>query len=406
MTADNIRSIARVEPSQASGLARWDAEQLEVIKTLICPGASDAELALFGQVCQRTGLDPFAKQIYGIMRTSRKKVGNDWVDVSSLSIQTSIDGLRLIADRSGKYQGQVGPQWCGEDGVWRDVWLSSDYPAAARVGVLKTGFTQPLWAVARWDSYVQTFTNRQTKQAEVSSMWARMPDVMIAKVAEALALRRAFPAELSGLYGSDEMGQADNPPLASIAPPEPESAPCDGQHFNARWHAIVKGTRFADDDTRHKFIAWYTGGRYESLGAFLGEATHDEAVGLIDAISTRIKAEAKKAARQAHQSPPVVEGEVVRDESSAPASDLTDEELDERLASSSRSRPPIIDPLKPTRTALVATLRQAVKRGNDAGGSFEVPANLADLSDEAIQEMIESIERILTAAATALGASA
>jgi hypothetical protein len=129
--------------------------------------------------------------------------------VKKLSIQTSIDGFRLIAERTGKYAGQLGPQWCGADGVWCDVWLEEDFPSAARIGILRSDWREPMWAVARWESYVQKFTNRETRSEFVSDMWKRMPDVMIAKCAESLGLRRAFPAELSGLYTADEMAQAD-----------------------------------------------------------------------------------------------------------------------------------------------------------------------------------------------------
>ena len=204
----NGTAMAVRDETRALAVGGWDRSQIEVIKTLICPGASDPELQLFGQVCQRTGLDPFARQIYGIMRTQRQQVNGKWQAVEKLSIQTSIDGFRLIAERSGKYAGQLGPLWCGPDGMWQDVWLSSDYPAAAKVGVLKEGFREPLWATARWDSYVQTY-NKDGQQV-VGNMWAKMPDVMLAKVAESLALRRAFPAELSGLYTGEEMAQADN----------------------------------------------------------------------------------------------------------------------------------------------------------------------------------------------------
>ncbi len=202
------QEIAVIERPEAGALAIWNREQVDVIKTLICPGASDAELNLFGQVCQKTGLDPFSRQIYGIMRSQRQQVNGEWKTVEKLSIQTSIDGFRLIAERSGKYGGQLGPQWCGEDGVWRDVWLSDDYPSAARVGVVRTDWQGPLWAVATWKSYVQSYKNKQGQEV-VGAMWARMPDVMLAKVAESLALRRAFPAELSGLYTAEEMAQAD-----------------------------------------------------------------------------------------------------------------------------------------------------------------------------------------------------
>jgi phage recombination protein Bet len=215
----NVTALTPRTTLQGGTLAMWDREQLDVIKTLICPGASDAELALFGQVCSKTGLDPFSRQIYGLMRSQRQQVNGEWKTVEKLSIQTSIDGFRLIAERSGKYGGQVGPQWCGQDGVWRDVWLDHEYPAAARVGVIRTDWREPLYAVARWDSFVQTYKDRQTRQDVVGTMWQRMPDVMLAKVAESLALRRAFPAELSGLYTSEEMQQAENSaPRAETGP--------------------------------------------------------------------------------------------------------------------------------------------------------------------------------------------
>lgn len=197
----NGRAMARVEQPAPGALARWDAEQTNVIKTLICPGASDAELGLFAQVCQQTGLSPFARQIYGLMRwdgRAKREV---------LSIQTSIDGFRLAAQRSGEYAGQVGPEWCGEDGVWRDVWLSTTPPSAARVGVLRTGWAQPTYGIASWTEYCQ-----RGKDGGPTPMWQRMPATMLAKCAESLALRKVFPAELSGLYSREEMAQADNQP--------------------------------------------------------------------------------------------------------------------------------------------------------------------------------------------------
>lgn len=187
-------ALAKVEKQelQTQNFSDYSGDQIATIKASIMPaGSTDTELQLFVMQCKRTGLDPFSRQIYAT------KIGG------KLSVQATIDGFRLIAERSQKYQGQTIPLFLKEDGVtWTEVWLEKGFPKACKVGVRKAGFTEPLYAIAKWDSYVQQTANG------VGFMWKKMPEVMLAKVAEALALRKAFPNDLSGIYSQEEMEQA------------------------------------------------------------------------------------------------------------------------------------------------------------------------------------------------------
>jgi len=177
-------------------------DQVKLIKSQIAPKATADELKLFMYQAQRTGLDPLTRQIYCIHRNQRNHDGSY---SAKMTIQTSIDGFRVIAERSGDYAGQSEPEFiyegdklkCCKIAVFR---FRGDNRYQASVGV------------AYWAEYSQN-----------SGLWTKMPHTMLSKVAEALALRKAYPQDLSGLYTADEMSQAD---VVEIKPdPKPKAEP-------------------------------------------------------------------------------------------------------------------------------------------------------------------------------------
>ena len=210
-------------------LHSWTQEREDLLKRTICKGATPDEFALFLGQCKRTGLDPFAKQVHAVKRYDSK------LKMEVMSIQTGIDGFRLIAQRTGDYEGQTKPEWCGTDGTWQDVWLAEKPPVAARVGVYRKNFRDALYAVALWTEYAQYF--QDNGQQRLTRFWQKMGALMLSKCAEALALRKAYPQELSGLYTTDEMAQADN--LRSAEHPAPQRA-SDPAHTTAATDADVR----------------------------------------------------------------------------------------------------------------------------------------------------------------------
>ena len=202
----------------------FQPRELNLIRNTVASDTNAAEFDLFIEVCKRVGLDPFRKQIYAVVYNKGD------VEKRKMSIITGIDGYRTIAMRTGECDGQEGPFWAGEDGVWRDVWLPKEPPRAAKVVVYRKGSAKPFVGVATWDSYVQV-----GRDSKPTGQWPRMPDVMLAKCAEALALRKAFPFEMGGVYTDEEMGQADVIDVPSVeklvaVPPanaEPQVDPWD-----------------------------------------------------------------------------------------------------------------------------------------------------------------------------------
>lgn len=194
-----------------------DDKKTELIKNTICREASHEELEIFLHVCARTGLDPFMRQIYPVMRNVKISRNPDkWGKV--MIIQTGIDGFRLIAERTQKYTPGREPTFVYD--AHKKMLSATSYVKK----LTSDGQWHEVAATAYFEEYVQ-----KDKDGNPSDFWRRMPHLMLAKCAESLALRRAFPAELSGIYTSDEMSQADTidlpttPPAISPPPPVDEN---------------------------------------------------------------------------------------------------------------------------------------------------------------------------------------
>lgn len=172
--------------------------QVDVIRRQLgIEDVPDEELALYFHQALRTGLDPFSKQCYLIARWNNKKRRHDY------TVQTGIDGYRLIADRTGQYAGSDAPEF-GQDDRGKSY-------AKVTVWKLVNGVRCPFSAIAYYDEYVA-----RDKEDRPSGLWGKMPRGQTAKCAEALALRKAFPADLSGIYTHEEMQQADSEASADV----------------------------------------------------------------------------------------------------------------------------------------------------------------------------------------------
>jgi len=173
---------------------------LNTVRSVLAPDLNAEELRLFAMVANRSGLDPFARQIYAVKRKGK------------VTFQTGIDGYRSIAARTGLYDGQDEPEYSAPCGCGDN--RPAGHPESATVRVYRKGVTRAIAATAFWHEYVPA----QGQSGDGDIMWRKMPRVMLAKVAEALALRKAFPYDSQNrmgigadVYTADEMAQAGPP---------------------------------------------------------------------------------------------------------------------------------------------------------------------------------------------------
>lgn len=180
---DEILSLAEATAKEI-GMSR---SELELVKDVYAKGATDQELALFIRTASRLKLSIEARQIFLVKRWDSS------LQREVATPQVSIDGQRLVAERTGEYVPGRAPTFQYE----ADRLIS----ASAFVKRFVKGEWHEIEAPAFYAEYVQ-----KNKEGKPNAMWSKYPHVMLAKCAESLALRKAFPNDLSGVYTDAEMG--------------------------------------------------------------------------------------------------------------------------------------------------------------------------------------------------------
>ncbi len=164
-------------------------EKKELLKRTLCANATNDEFDLFIYACDRYKLDPLMKQIYLVKYNGK------------VSIITGIDGYRLIAERTSKYMP-------GRETAYTYDKNGNLFSA--------TSYVKKRASDGSWHECAATAIFSEYKAS--GPVWVSKPHVMIAKCSEALALRRAFPADLSGLYTEEEMEQVKaHAPILNIS---------------------------------------------------------------------------------------------------------------------------------------------------------------------------------------------
>ena len=189
---------------QTCELISFDEAKLKLIRNVLAKDLTDLEFDLYISVAKARGLDPVLRQIHAVKRSP----GGGKPAV--MTIQVGIDGFRLIAARTGDYAG------CDESVFTYDA---DGFLQRCKITIYKMvqGQRCAFTATARWDEYFPG--------DHLGFMWKKMPETMLSKVCEALALRKAFPADLSGLYVDEEMEQANKSDASRDVSPAAEPAP-------------------------------------------------------------------------------------------------------------------------------------------------------------------------------------
>lgn len=187
----------------------FERSTLALIRRTVAADTTDDEFNLFISYCKALRLDPRRRQIYALVYSK-----ND-AKKRRMSIIIAIDGFRSIAARSGCYRPDENePRYETDSTLKSETNPAGLVKAAVKVWQYSHGSWHAATAVAYWEEYCplkdewaegEDGKRRPTGKKTVEGKWATMPRLMLAKVAEALALRKAWPDDFSGVYSEEEV---------------------------------------------------------------------------------------------------------------------------------------------------------------------------------------------------------
>lgn len=209
----NLWSLEQSALMEFAGLVKTVQRGTERVKEYAPASVAQAFIA----AVQRSGLDPFARQIYAA------EIGGKW------TILGAIDGFRAVATASREYEGRTAIEYTADGLVWTDTWLSDAPPAAARVGVTRKGFREPAYTVCTWKEFGRT-----------TGQWRTQPAWMLGIRVLSHALRDAFPQILGGIYTPEDFDSNTPGDAIVIEPSENWSELIDAADSKDELVAIVE----------------------------------------------------------------------------------------------------------------------------------------------------------------------
>lgn len=193
--------------SQELELKQAEQKQLALMQTVretVFPNSTDSELALFFNRCAVIGCNPLDQLIHPMkFKDKNSESGFKVVFITSINL------LRSKSDETGLYNGMDEPEFSDEtielsffEDVWKDNFKESvektiSVPLWCKVKVYRKDIERPFIGKCFWTEYYPG--------DQKGAQWRMRPHVMLAKVAEALARRLAFPDKLNKLYTDEEL---------------------------------------------------------------------------------------------------------------------------------------------------------------------------------------------------------